>query len=397
MGKRPGAGKKDHCDLHTEDGLPDIRLDFLGCRYVPHPSEEENGVCRPLNAPEGPGDALRSVRPERAHRWQQPCHDELATDPDRRCEDVEREADRLGGGCESGKDHVRQSGRLGAKGVGSMPDFELDLDTTLSPLGDGRYSGRLVERWNVGIGMNGGYLAAFCLRAVLASSPLPDPLTMTIHYLSRPEAGDVEVQVTPMREGRGHATYRFDLLQGDGDETVIRVTGLVLTGRLRAAGPLDFVPAPPDVALPEASSAVKPMSAGSEAVALWGRLEQRVAKADDVFFLRTEPGEARTGGWTRLADGRPADALCVPLFLDCWPPAVFSRTMKPDGAGAPTLELTVHWRNRVDPGWLYARFVSDQLAGGYVDEKGELWSSGGVLVAESRQLARYVGDRGETS
>jgi hypothetical protein len=68
--------------------------------------------------------------------------------------------------------------------------------------------------------------------------------------------------------------------------------------------------------------------------------------------------------------------------------------MRPDGAGAPTLEFTVHWRNRVEGGWLNARFESRLLAGGYIDESGELWSEDGILVGESRQLARYAGTGG---
>ncbi|HKH88197.1 MAG TPA: thioesterase family protein [Acidimicrobiales bacterium] len=272
--------------------------------------------------------------------------------------------------------------------------YELDVDTELSPVGGGRYAGELVERWNVGIGPNGGYLAAFCLRGVLHASDLPDPLSMTIHYLSRPAPGRAEVHVTPMRVGRGHATYRFDLLQAPalpGDAGEIRATGLVLMGRLRQPGRLDFAPPAPEVPGPERSSALRRLSAPNEAVSLWSRLDTRIARADDVFFHRTEPGEARTMGWTRLADGRPSDALCVPLFLDSWPPAVFSRTMTADTVGAPTLELTVHWRNHVPPGWLFASFETRVLAGGYVDESGELWSEDGMLVGMSRQLARYAG------
>jgi hypothetical protein len=269
--------------------------------------------------------------------------------------------------------------------------YELDIDTTLVPDGAGRYHGQLVDSWSVGGGINGGFLAAFCLRAIIDVSPLPDPLSMTIHYLSRPVPGSAAVKVTAMREGRGHATYRFDLEQpGADDVPEARATGLVMTGKHRPAGPLDFAPSAPDVAPAERCSLLKSWAPAGESRSLFGRLEQRVARANDVFFLRSEPGEARTGGWTRLSDGRPADALCVPLFLDCWPPAIFSRTMRAGEAGAPTLELTVHWRNVVSPGWLYARFSTDLFAGGYIDEKGELWSEDGVLVAESRQLARYV-------
>ncbi len=271
--------------------------------------------------------------------------------------------------------------------------FELDLDTALQPTAPGRHAGRLTSRFDVGGGMNGGYLGVVCLRGVLAESDLPDPLSMTLHYLSRPEPGPAEVRVERLRVGRGHATFAFDLVQKGGDGTEeARVTGLVLTGRLRDAGPLDFAPSPPEVAGPEESSPVGKLSMAGGSVSLWDRLELRIASPEDLFFLRSKPGEARGGGWTRLADGRPADALCVPLFLDCWPPAVFARTMRPDEVGAPTLELTVHWRNRVRADWHHASFETRLLAGGYVDEEGELWSSDGTLVATSRQLARYSGE-----
>jgi acyl-CoA thioesterase len=265
--------------------------------------------------------------------------------------------------------------------------FEFDEDTAVVRTTDGHYEGKLVDRWSIGVGINGGYLAAFCLRAVLEESPLPDPLSMTVHYLSRPIPGPATVLVEVLRQGRGHATHRFDLLQ----EGELKATGLVLTGRHRDAGPLDFAPPRPDGAGPENSSRLRRLSTPGETISIWGRLEHRVRSTGDVFFLRAEPGEAQTGGWTRLADGRPLDALVVPVFLDCWPPAVFSRVGQPDPAGAPTLELTVHWRKPVAGAWLLARFETRQLAGGYLDENGELWSEDGQLVAESRQLARYGG------
>lgn len=274
-----------------------------------------------------------------------------------------------------------------------MLEFELDVDTDLEQIAGGSYRGQLTSRWDVGGGMNGGYLAAFCLRAVLAESPLPDPISMTLHYLSRPEPGPAQVRVEPLRVGRGHASFRFDLVQVADDRTErSRVGGLLLTGRLREAGVLDFAPAPPTVPGPEASYRVDQSSMAGRAVELWQRLDLRVATARDRYFDRSEPGEARGGGWTRLADQRPPDALCVPLYLDCWPPAVFARTMRPQLVGAPTLELTVHWRNRVRTAWHYAAFETRMLAGGYVDEEGELWGEDGTLVAASRQLARYSGE-----
>lgn len=259
-----------------------------------------------------------------------------------------------------------------------------DDDTAVTLLGEGRYGAAVTDRWTVGGGPNGGYLAAILLRAVLAESPLPDPVTMTVHYLSRPQVAPCDVQVSTLRVGRGHASFRAELVQGD----EIRCAALMTIGRWREPGALDFQPPAPDVPGPERCAAVRRLG---EAQTLFDQLETRVVSSEDLFALRSDPGEAETGGWTRLSGGRPTDALAVALFLDCWPPAVFSRTMRPDALGVPTIEYTVHWRARPGSDWCYGRFESRTLAGGYVDEHGVLFDEAGILVAESRQIARYLG------
>lgn len=262
--------------------------------------------------------------------------------------------------------------------------FELDADTAVSAVGDGRFTAEVSSRWSVGGGPNGGYLAALLLRAVLAESRHPDLLTMTVHYLSRPAIAGCTISIRNLRTGRGHSTFAAELAQ-DGE---VRCASLLTLGLLRPAGEGDFQPPPPAVPSPEASI---PVDRAFEAPALWERLENRAASAEDLFSNRSEPGEATTGGWTRLRDGRETDALAALVFLDCWPPAVFSRTLVADLLGAPTLEYTVHMRNRPASDWCYARFETATLAGGYVEEDGRLWDERGLLVAESRQLARYLG------
>jgi hypothetical protein len=102
-----------------------------------------------------------------------------------------------------------------------------------------------------------------------------------------------------------------------------------------------------------------------------------------------EGSEAMSGGWQRLADGRELDDLAVPLFMDAFAPAVFSRI--PLLGGVPTVELTVHWRGRPAGGWHYGEFRSHNLTRGYLEEDGLLWGEDGRLVAQSRQLALLVG------
>jgi acyl-CoA thioesterase len=57
--------------------------------------------------------------------------------------------------------------------------------------------------------------------------------------------------------------------------------------------------------------------------------------------------------------------------------------------GVPTIDLTVHVRNPVPPGteWVLVRFTTRALAGGFLEEDGELWHPDGTLLAQSRQLA----------
>jgi hypothetical protein len=46
----------------------------------------------------------------------------------------------------------------------------------------------------------------------------------------------------------------------------------------------------------------------------------------------------------------------------------------------------VHVRARPAPGWLQARFTTDVLVDGYLNEDGAVWDSEGQLVVQSRQL-----------
>jgi hypothetical protein len=58
-------------------------------------------------------------------------------------------------------------------------------------------------------------------------------------------------------------------------------------------------------------------------------------------------------------------------------------------AAVPTIQLTVHLRavaSAVNPPVL-ARVQTRTIAEGHLEETGELWSTDGLLLAESRQLA----------
>jgi acyl-CoA thioesterase len=254
---------------------------------------------------------------------------------------------------------------------------EFDDDTALERRGD-VWIGRVSGRWSIGPGRpNGGYIASFLARALSEVSPQPDPLTMTTHYLSRPAEEEVSVRVETLREGRSHAFLEARLEQ-DGKPVAV---SLAAFGRRRddapqLTAPMPDVPGPTDA---------EPVPGTMPGMTFRDRFEWRPPPEFTPEHW-SEGGRAVTGGWQRLVD-RPPDDLVVPLFADAFAPALF-RTMSV--GGLPTVELTVHWRGRPSGTWLYGRFESRFLTGGYVEEDGELWGEDGRLVAQSRQLSLFV-------
>ena len=107
---------------------------------------------------------------------------------------------------------------------------------------------------------------------------------------------------------------------------------------------------------------------------------------EHLGFTRGVPsGRARLAGWIRFADGREPDVRAFPVFCDSFPPSTANLELEVDRA--PTLELTLHTLARPAPGWLRCATSTEVISGGYIVEDAELWDQGGVLVAQSRQLA----------
>src|SRR4051794_9662855 len=255
-----------------------------------------------------------------------------------------------------------------------------DADTALEPTGPGRWQGTVTDRWTIGGGPNGGYLASFLVRAMTAESEQPDALIMSAHYLARPELGAAEVTVEHLRRARRHHFMEARLCQ----DSVPLVTATATFGRLRDGEPMSHqgeIPEPPE---PERATLL--VGPDLPEMSFRERFQYRVADPNHMPLDITEPGPARVGGWMRFADDRPLDALAVPLFMDSWPPPMFATYL---GGTAPTIELTVYWRGRPRTAWHLATFRSRFLQNGYTDEDGELWDENGQLVAISRQLARF--------
>lgn len=271
-----------------------------------------------------------------------------------------------------------------------MTDWQFDTETDVTAAGSGAWSTRLSSAWNIGTNPNGGYAVTSSLRAMRTLAEFPDPVSITTYYL-RPGIGDQagEIHADVVRAGRRTAITTASLQQ-EGRE---RLRVLATFADLEAAPAGDSEPPslsipPVDLPPPERCRPRIDLEQGVD-LPITSRLDIRI---DPELADPVSAGRAEVAGWVRFGDGRPPDATALALFADAFPPSVFGLFGRV--GWVPTLELTVHVRHRPSPGWVAARFRTEDLDNGMLTEDGDLWDESGKLVARSRQLALLLmGDR----
>lgn len=254
-----------------------------------------------------------------------------------------------------------------------------DLDTAVTPEGDCRFGATLTDRWDrLGGGPLGGYTLATCLRALAASMPQPEPIVASAFFLRPASHGRAEISTELLRAGRTIATGAARLVQGDRE--VLRVVAS-FADPATATGRTLVLNDPPT--LPPIEHCVDPLASMIlPGVTVADRVEYRFASPPG-WQSGAPTGSPSAECWLRFRDDRPADALALAFVVDAVAPAV----MEIGAAGSSTLELTVHFRQRPEPGWLRCRLGTRHVINGFHEEDFEVWDAAGQLVAQSRQLA----------
>jgi acyl-CoA thioesterase len=233
-------------------------------------------------------------------------------------------------------------------------------------------------------GPNGGYLAAVLLRAMSArvaaigAEPARSVRSLTVHYARAPVAGAATITTEIVRVGRSLVTCSARLDQ-HGKPALVAISAFspAWSGPGWQHDRPPDVPGPDTVGLPVRDRPPLPFTQ------YW---DHRVAIGAPPG---TKSDKAETGGWMRLAEPQPVDAMVVAAMCDAWFPAAFAMVDAP----VPTVDLTIHFRVALPyPGlgpedFVLARFVSRTAMEGFVEEDGQLWAPDGTLIAHSRQLA----------
>ena len=270
-----------------------------------------------------------------------------------------------------------------------------DEATAVTPEGDGWYATRPDERFAIVSGdgtvgaVNGGVLLATVLRAVLDTSPLPDPVATSAHFLRVPRSEPARIQVTWLKRGKTAATARAALIQ-DGS-CLLDTT--VTTGRLGDPGDggLSWTAEPPVLPPVAECTGFADFAGATRRNGYAGQIDLRLDPATSGWLRGQPQGVPEMRGYFQLREERRPDAYLLALAVDALPPVIFGIAR---AGWSPTVELTWHMRGLPAPGLLRVAARSRHVSGGWFDEESEVWDSAGRLVAQSRQIARVGRGRG---
>ncbi|MEI7885894.1 MAG: thioesterase family protein [Actinomycetes bacterium] len=271
---------------------------------------------------------------------------------------------------------------------------KFSTDTAVIRTEPGHYSATMERSWWIISGPNGGYVAAVVLRAICAEveNPQRTPRSINLQFLSVPQEGAVEIEVTIERTGRMVSNVSARMTQ-HGKPMVIALA--VLAEDRESSLSFDELPGLPRLAdgtpVPSAAQVEVEDLDPDRDVPMRGHYEQRWVIGEHPFKpLPSGESVARTGGWLRPTGGEAIDAIALTAMADAWLPPIFSRVREP--LLVPTIDLTVHFRAvPTDPyAFCFVLFESPLSQDGYLVEHGQIFDADGHLLVESRQLAVVI-------
>lgn len=258
--------------------------------------------------------------------------------------------------------------------------FEFDQAIEHVALGDGVYDTPIRPGWEIGIGVNGGYLMSLIANAMRAAAGREAPLTVTVHYLSPASAGPARTRTQVLKSGRRYTTVSATL-ERDG-KPIITALGTFGDEIHDTRGEWNLKTAPALPAFNDCPYRKAPDNTGG----LVSRLALRFHPDDVGMFQGNISGVPRLRSWFTFADDRPVDPMALLLASDVMPPVAFN--VLGYGAGPmPTIELTVHVLGVPAPGPMMLTMESSIVSGNVFEEDAEIWDSAGKCVAVSRQVA----------
>jgi acyl-CoA thioesterase len=263
----------------------------------------------------------------------------------------------------------------------------LDSVTALTALGDSRYRCRTNEFYANWTGPFGGFTAAALMRAVMEHPKRHgDPVALTVNFCSPIADGEFEISLKEMRTGRSTQHWSLELTQGG----AVAATASVVCGSRRDVW--SHCPtSPPDIPPPE-----QVPHYNNDRHKGWLRQYDMRFREGEVDFEAPAGSPLRSPRsvlWMRDAPARPLDFIS----LACMSDAFIIRSFVARGQFSPVGTVTMTTFFHGDEAALKAQGTDYVLgmadanifAGGFADQKAELWGRDGRLLATSTQIVWY--------
>jgi acyl-CoA thioesterase len=264
-----------------------------------------------------------------------------------------------------------------------------DEATRLEATEDGTLRGHTSEAyWNF-TGPFGGTTAATLMRAVTEHARrIGDPLSITVNFCAPTAKGAFDVTVREIKTNRSTQHWYVELSQAEVGVAANATIACAVRRPTWAHQPAK----PPHIDPPESLTPL-PMRGG---MAWLQRYKFRFAKGTPMRLAAMpsdEPASARTALWVSDAPARPLDFLSLTALSDTF----FGRIFHVRGAmlRIGTVSMTTYFHAdaaglaAAGSGPLLGTADATTFSKGFFDQKAELWSRTGALLATSTQIVYF--------
>ncbi len=260
---------------------------------------------------------------------------------------------------------------------------DLEVDTRLEDLGEGRFRATFSRDWEIW-GPNGGYVAAIAMRAAGQVAKVQRPAAFAGHFLSVGRFEDVDVNVRVVKAGRRTESLSVSITQKGRAilEALIRTA---------ASGPgLDHnVAEMPNEKRPEELKNIEELAPDKEGppFPFWNNFEVRPVWPERVMEIERQVYAPEFREWFRFQpratfDCPWLDAARALLMIDTgsW---IAACQPHPNAAfTAPNLDVTA-WFHHAEPEseWLLTDHTCAVAEAGLMGTHARIWSESGKLLA----------------
>ena len=255
------------------------------------------------------------------------------------------------------------------------------------------------------VGPYGGVTAAQMLQAVMLDERrIGDPMSLTLHYAAPVADGAFEIHSSIKRSNRSTQHWAIDMVQFQGEASVVVMTGMLITAQRRETWSLQEllmpkVPQPETLERfyrPQAPDWVNSfdMRYVNGDMQMRGKAQDQ-ASLDSAIqrFGLPEVQDSKSLLWFRDEPLRQLDFPGLASLCDIFFPRIFVR--RPIWVPAGTISMSIYFHgsqqdiDAIGQDYLLGLADTNRFNRGFFDQQAYLWSRQGALIASTQQMVYY--------